>query len=136
MNDNRACGLFVTGTDTGVGKTYVSAMIARSLVAQGRRVGVYKPIASGCDNGIEGLVSHDAVTLWEAAGRPGTLDRVCPQCFRAPLAPPVAARLENRTVDGKLLRSGLDYWSQSSEIVIVEGAGGLMSPVSEDDYVA
>jgi dethiobiotin synthetase len=136
MNDNRCRGLFVTGTDTGVGKTYVAALIARSLVAEGRRVGVYKPVASGCEQTAEGLVSHDALTLWEAAGRPGTLEQVCPQCFAAPLAPPVAAKLEGRTVDSKLLRTGLDDWSRDYDIVIVEGVGGLMSPLTEDEYVA
>jgi dethiobiotin synthetase len=136
MNDNRCRGLFVTGTDTGVGKTYVAALIARSLVAEGRRVGVYKPVASGCEQTAEGLISHDALTLWEAAGRPGTLEQVCPQCFAAPLAPPVAAKLEDRTVDSKLLRTGLDVWSRDYDIVIVEGVGGLMSPLTDDEYVA
>ncbi len=136
MNDNRCRGLFVTGTDTGVGKTYVAALIARSLVVEGRRVGVYKPVASGCEQTAEGLVSHDALTLWEAAGRPGSLEQVCPQCFTAPLAPPVAAKLEGRTVDSKLLRTGLDVWSRDYDIVIVEGVGGLMSPLTEDEYVA
>ena len=81
-------GLFITGTDTGVGKTYVAALIARSLAASGRRVGVYKPAASGCPRDPDGrLVSGDAVALWEAAGQPGELEYVCPQCFAAPLGP-------------------------------------------------
>jgi dethiobiotin synthetase len=130
-------GLFITGTDTGVGKTYVAAMIARSLQAGGRRVGVYKPAASGCADGGQGqLVSEDAVNLWEAAGQPGDLERVCPQRFAAPLAPHLAARAEGRSIDPGLLRSGLDYWQACSDIVLVEGAGGLMSPLGDDEYVA
>lgn len=136
MNLKRPPGLFVTGTGTGVGKTYVASLLARSLAAAGRRVGVYKPAASGCDPLGGALVSEDAVKLWEAAGRPGELERVCPQRFAAPLAPPLAARQEGRTVDEALLRSGLDYWLERSETVIVEGAGGLMSPLSDNDYVA
>ncbi|HYW79764.1 MAG TPA: dethiobiotin synthase, partial [Thermoguttaceae bacterium] len=80
-------GLFITGTDTEVGKTYVASLIARSLVASGHRVGVYKPAASGCRLEAGVLVSDDAISLWEAAGRPGDLQHVCPQCFAAPLAP-------------------------------------------------
>jgi dethiobiotin synthetase len=128
--------LFITGTDTGVGKTYVAARIARALVATGRRVGVYKPAASGCARHGGILVSDDAVALWNAAGRPGELDRVCPQRFAAPLAPHLAARAEGKEIDAALLRDGIEYWQQRSEIVLVEGAGGLMSPLGDEDYVA
>jgi dethiobiotin synthetase len=132
----RIPGLFITGTDTGVGKTYVTAMIAREFAADGCKVGVYKPAASGCSrvNGV--LVSDDAVTLWNAAGRPGDLDRVCPQCFEAPLAPHLAALAEGRRLDAAELRQGLEYWRERSEIILVEGAGGLMSPMGENEYVA
>jgi dethiobiotin synthetase len=130
-------GLFITGTDTGVGKTYVAALIARWLAASGRRVGVYKPAASGCVHDAEGcLVSDDAVALWEAAGRPGDLEHVCPQRFAAPLAPHLAARAEGREIDAGLLRTGLDYWRSRSDIVLLEGAGGLMSPLGDGEYVA
>ena len=134
---NHVPGLFITGTDTGVGKTYVAALIARSLTVSGRRVGVYKPAASGCVRDAQGsLASEDAVALWEAAGRPGDLEHVCPQRFAAPLAPHLSARAEGREIDGDLLRTGLDYWRLRSEIVLVEGAGGLMSPLGDDEYVA
>ncbi|HEY1598798.1 MAG TPA: dethiobiotin synthase [Pirellulales bacterium] len=136
MPQQMARGLFITGTDTGVGKTYVTALIARALKSSGHRVGVYKPVASGCEPSDDSLVSDDAFTLWQAAGKPGSLEEVCPQRFRAPLAPHLAARAEDRSVDAALLRSGLDVWLASSDIVLVEGVGGLMSPVSDDDYVA
>lgn len=129
-------GLFITGTGTGVGKTYVAALIARALRATGRRVGVYKPVASGCEPRDGTLVSPDAVALWDAAGRPGTLWQVCPQLFAAPLAPHLAARAEGRRVDPQLLRTGIESWQATSDVVLVEGAGGLMSPVSDDDYNA
>src|SRR5215213_6650443 len=98
-----SCGLFITGTGTGVGKTYVGALIARALRGVGKRVGVYKPVASGCEMRDGELVSPDAVALWEAAGRPGTLQQVCPQLFAAALAPHLAARAEGRLVDSELL---------------------------------
>jgi dethiobiotin synthetase len=129
-------GLFITGTDTGVGKTYVAALVARALAAEGRRVGVYKPVASGCRREGDRLIADDALNLWEAAGRPGELERVCPQRFAAPLAPHLAARAEGARVDPKHLRSGLDYWLDRSDVLIVEGVGGLMSPLADDDYVA
>lgn len=135
-HSRRVPGLFITGTDTNVGKTYVGALIARQLRAEGRKVGVYKPAASGCRREDGKLVSDDAMTLWEAAGRPGPLERVSPQCFEAPLAPHLAAQLEGRQLDEKLLRRGLDYWRRRSEIILVEGAGGLMSPMGDDLYVA
>ena len=132
-----ARGLFITGTDTGVGKTYVTALIARSLRAAGHRVGVYKPAASGCPRDAQGqLVSDDAVAIWEAAGRPGDLEHVCPQRFAAPLAPHLAARAEAKQLDARLLRTGLDFWRDRSDVLLVEGAGGLMSPLGQREYVA
>lgn len=129
-------GLFITGTDTGVGKTYVAALVAKALRASGLRVGVYKPAASGCRREGGALVSDDAVALWEAAGRPGDLAHVCPQLFEAPLAPHLAAKAEGKRLDAALLRTGLDFWTQQSDVLLVEGAGGLMSPLGDDEYVA
>jgi dethiobiotin synthetase len=133
---NSVLGLFITGTDTGVGKTRVAAAIARALVQAGAKVGVYKPAASGCGRVGGKLVSEDAVLLWEAAARPGSLSRVCPQLFTAPLAPHLAALDEGTRLDEKLLRTGIDYWLERSEIVLVEGAGGLLSPLGKKKYVA
>ena len=129
-------GLFITGTDTGVGKTRVAATIARALTCDGWKVGVYKPAASGCERVGKELTSEDAVLLWEAAGRPGSLRRVCPQLFAAPLAPHLAAKAEGKQLDEPLLRSGIEYWLERSDIVLVEGAGGLLSPLGEEKYVA
>lgn len=129
-------GLFITGTGTEVGKTYVARLIAKALVRDGHRVGVYKPVASGCDVEDDELASGDAQALWEAASRPLELGDVCPQRFAASLAPHLAAREEGKKVDTELLRSGLNRWKQSSDIVLVEGAGGLMSPISDEDYNA
>jgi dethiobiotin synthetase len=132
-----ACGgLFVVGTDTAVGKTFVAARIAAVLARTGIRVGVYKPAASGCRRIGRTLVSDDAVALWDAAGRPGELKAVCPQRFAAPLAPHLAAKEERKEIDSRLLRRGIDYWRRRSDMIVVEGAGGLMSPVGDHDYVA
>lgn len=131
-----AAGLFITGTGTGVGKTYVGALVARALRTAGKRVGVYKPVASGCEIRDGKLLSPDAIALWEAAGQPGTLEQVCPQMFVAAVAPHLAARAEGQNVDRQQLRDGIDFWRKTSDMVLVEGAGGLMSPISDDDYNA
>jgi dethiobiotin synthetase len=110
--------------------------MARALVAAGRRVGVYKPAASGCRREGDTLVSDDALALWHAAGQPGELEHVCPQRFAVPLAPHLAARAEGRQLDADLLRRGIEYWQERSEIILVEGAGGLMSPLGEEEFVA
>jgi len=127
-------GLFITGTDTHVGKTFVSAIIARQLRHEGHDVGAYKPVASGCvrEGGI--LISEDALALWEAAGRPGDLNRVCPQRFAAALAPQLAAKAEGRDVDKTLLRQGIEYWRERSDVMVVEGVGGLLSPLTEGPF--
>ncbi len=126
-------GLFVTGTDTDVGKTAVAVAIVRGLMRDGLqsglRVGVYKPVASGVPTG--GAAGSDMARLWEAAGRPLSLEAVCPQRFEAAISPPRSALAEGRRIDETLLRSGFDAWRNASDIVIVEGAGGLFSPLGE-----
>jgi dethiobiotin synthetase len=129
-------GIFVTGNDTDVGKTHVAAMIAKAVAASGLRVGVYKPTASGCHAEGGQLLSTDALNLWQAAGSPGELERVCPQRFAAPLAPNLAAAAEGKKLDRELLRTGLNYWRERSDFLVIEGAGGLMSPLCDDEYVA
>jgi dethiobiotin synthetase len=124
--------LFFTGTDTDVGKTYVAALAVRELTQSGRRVGVYKPVASGCVVQGSDLVSSDAVNLWEASGQIHALHNVCPQRFIAPLAPQSAAKLEGKQVDESLLLGGIDSVAQGVDMIVAEGAGGLMSPLSEN----
>ncbi len=127
-------GFFVTGTNTEIGKTFVTSLLAAQFVTLGKTVGVYKPVASGCRLVDGQLVSDDALALWNAAGQPQSLDDVTPQLFQAALAPNVAAKQESKTVDAALIREGLSKW-QTGDVVFVEGVGGLMSPISDDDLV-
>jgi dethiobiotin synthetase len=136
MNPKPTRGLFITGTGTGVGKTYVACLIAESLARAGLRVGVYKPVASGCRLHDGAVLSDDALALWNAAGRPGTLPDVCPQAFLASLAPHLAARAEQKEVDADLLIAGARLWKGRCDVLLVEGAGGLMSPVTDELYAA
>src|SRR6186713_405089 len=106
MSAKRPSGLFITGTDTNVGKTYVAMIIARRMFEDGIRVGVYKPVLSGYSHdhlhhaaSIPPDCQDDDFVLWRAAGSRGELTKVCPQRFRAPIAPHLAARIEGRAVD-------------------------------------
>ncbi len=127
-------GLFIAGTNTDAGKTYVSALIAKQLHRSGLRVGVYKPVASGCVVQDNTLISSDAVYLWEAAGKPLNLEAVCPQRFAAPITPHLSALQEGKTLDRETITTGLSVWKDHCDIVIVEGAGGLMTPLNEKEY--
>lgn len=122
---------FIAGTDTDVGKTYVASLVIRRLCQLGKSVGVYKPVASGCTDQDGVRIADDAVRLWQAAGCLGTLDEVCPQRFLAPLAPPAAAEREGTSVDAERLSAAARVWRDRCDILIIEGAGGLFSPLAD-----
>lgn len=126
-------GLFVTATDTGVGKTAVAAALAHALRARGIDVGVAKPVQSG---GLADDPDGDAMLLREASGVEDPLELVCPYAFAAPLAPLVAARGEGRTVERVQVLSALEALAARHDVVVVEGAGGLLVPVGEDWTIA
>ena len=116
--------LLVTGTDTGVGKTFVACALVTALRQRGLRVAVMKPV----ETGVQGK-PEDARALRAAAADPGPLDDICPYRFRAPLAPVVAARLEGTTVDVARLLALVARRRQGADILVIEGAGGLLVPL-------
>ncbi len=122
-------GLFVTGTDTGVGKTFVARGIASALRARSVRVGVMKPVETGCGPGPVRRPA-DAIALQAAAGSALALDRICPYRLDAPLAPDVAARLANARIDPAVIITAFRAIEQAHDITLVEGAGGLLVPIS------
>jgi dethiobiotin synthetase len=128
-------GLFVVGTDTGVGKTRVASAIARTLVEAGRRVGVLKPVATG---GVG--ASDDTSTLIAAIGGGVPREHVTPITFEEPLAPPVAARRQGTPLEFvqvlRALARALDWWADRADLMIVEGVGGLLCPLAEGATVA
>jgi dethiobiotin synthetase len=128
--------LFVTGTDTGVGKTVVCAALAAALNGRGVRVGYLKPVATGCLRQGGELVSPDVEFVRTAAGLDQPLELMSPIRFATPLAPPAAARAEGRRVDLKPAYAAWRALKQDREVLIVEGVGGLLAPLTEDLTVA
>jgi dethiobiotin synthetase len=116
--------LFITGTDTGVGKTVFAALSTVYLRQQGFRVAALKPLCSGGRD--------DARQLRAAAGKVLSLDEVNPWHFRAPLAPVLAARQEGKRVRLREVVKQIHRVAKRFEVVVVEGAGGLLSPMGED----
>jgi len=119
-------GCFVTGTDTGVGKTVAATALVRALRARGVDVGVQKPI----ETGVEAPGPADAIALRAAAGDTDPLADVCPQQFALPAAPTVAAAAEDRSVDLAAIDAAFARIASRHEFVVVEGAGGLLVPAA------
>jgi dethiobiotin synthetase len=119
-------GWFVTGTDTGVGKTVVACALAEMLRARRLDVGVMKPIETGV--GPQGPL--DAIALLEAARADDPLDLICPQRFELPAAPSVAAAREGREVDLDAIRDAFAKLRARHEHLLVEGAGGMLVPIA------
>jgi dethiobiotin synthetase len=129
-------GLFITGTDTGVGKTIVAAALAMILREAGADVGVMKPVATGCVRRREGLVSEDAELLAKAADVPEPLAEISPIRLAEPLAPTVAAARAHLTLDLAPMWAAWRRLRSAHDIMLVEGIGGLLCPVTPKESVA
>jgi len=123
--------MFVTGTDTNVGKTVVTGAIGQWFRRRGTRVGVCKPMATGCERRREGLVSEDAEFLAVTCDSPHPLDLICPQRFSEPLAPAVAAQRARVEIEWPSIQASLTTIERDSELTLVEGAGGILVPIDE-----
>jgi dethiobiotin synthetase len=129
-------GFFVTGTDTGVGKTIVATALTRALVARGLRIAVMKPIASGSDPTPEGPRNSDALALMAAANVPAAYEAVNPYCFLPPISPHIAAQDSGTVIDLALLRRRFEALASVADCVIVEGAGGWLAPIGDHAAMA
>lgn len=123
-------GLFVTGTDTGVGKTLIAGGIANVLRNNGKKVGVFKPVGSGCTHQHEGLVNADAEFLRTCSHCNFSLSEINPVGYVTPAAPLVCEEFENRAVDFPKIAEAYKKICADSEYVIVEGIGGVRVPIS------
>jgi dethiobiotin synthetase len=127
--DRRVRGLFVTGTDTGVGKTLVAAALARFLAGRGIRVGVMKPVESGVPNPAE--LGEDGTLLRWAAGCDEPAALVSPYRFAEPLAPSLAAERAGVDIQLPRLTEAARHLAARHDFLIVEGAGGLLVPLAK-----
>jgi len=122
-------GVFITGTDTGVGKTFFACQLSALLRHSGYHVGVMKPAESGCPERQGKLFPEDAIRLKEASGSQDPLDKICPYQLREPLAPSVAAQCQGIILEIDKLMDVYGEISSGHDITLVEGAGGLMVPL-------
>jgi dethiobiotin synthetase len=124
---------FITATGTEIGKTFVASGLIRHWRAAGRKIDALKPVATGFDPAT--VVTSDAGVLLAALGRPVTpaeIDRISPWRFAAPLSPDMAARRENRNIDfDVLVKFSRDAIARADDLLLIEGIGGLMVPLTE-----
>jgi len=125
-------GIFVTGTDTGVGKTIVTAAIAWNLIQAGRKVAVMKPVQTGT------IISGptDIEFVQKVLGPDSSLDVSCPYMFPDPVAPLVASMLSGERIDIRSIEDSYSKLAGQNDTVIVEGAGGLQVPILEDYFMS
>jgi dethiobiotin synthetase len=129
-------GVFVAGTDTGVGKTFVSAGLAAATVRAGHRVAVMKPVAAGADRTAAGLRNEDALALMAAAGSTAPYEDVNPWCLPTPVSPHIAAAEAGVRIDVAALPATAARLAQGADLLLVEGAGGWRAPIGPRETMA
>lgn len=127
---------FVTGTDTEVGKTYVSVRLLRALRAAGHTVLAMKPVAAGCEEQQGAWLNSDVEALRQAASFPVPRAVMNPYCFQPPISPHLAAEEAGEAIEPARLRQSLAKLQTQAELVLVEGAGGWYSPISRTQTMA
>lgn len=133
---HRTRALFVTGTDTGVGKTVIAAALLRGLRERGQRVAGMKPVASGCRKSPDGIVSDDALALIAEASESAPYRIVNPYGFIPPIAPHVAAVEAGTRIDLRELERAYRILSGLADVVVIEGAGGWLTPIDAKHALA
>jgi len=131
-----ARSFFVTGTDTGVGKTVIACALVRGFAAAGERVAVMKPVASGAERTAQGLRNADALALMEAANVPLSYAQVNPYCFEPAISPHIAAEDARIRIDIGTIRTIMGALEAISDRVVVEGVGGWLAPIGARESMA
>ncbi|MBI5902938.1 MAG: dethiobiotin synthase [Deltaproteobacteria bacterium] len=127
---------FITATDTNAGKTRITAGLASALSGMGVDSGVMKPVETGCKEIDGALVPTDAIALKEAANSPDPLDLINPYRFAAPLAPSIASRMAGVEISLSRIGECFQEIYGRHDLILVEGAGGLLVPLTEDKTIA
>jgi dethiobiotin synthetase len=125
-------GFFITGTDTGVGKTHVACLLVEALKRQGLRVAVMKPVAAGVD--ADG-VNEDVRRLMAAANVPASMELVNPYCFAPAIAPHLAAAQAGVSMRMEVIAHAYGQLAAQADVVVVEGAGGFLVPLNGDVWM-
>ncbi len=125
-------GIFITGTDTGVGKTLITGALAVSLKKRGHQVGIMKPIATGCVEMTEGMVSEDVRFLAHCTETGEISTEMNRYRFLEPVSPHLAARLEKKKIELAPIQSDLETLQAEFDLVLVEGVGGFKVPLGQD----
>jgi len=133
---NRTRGYFITGTDTGVGKTTVALGLMAHLQGQGKTVAAMKPVASGCTHGDAGLENADARDLQYQSSVAMPYETVNPYAFEPPIAPHIAAAQAGVTIELDRIRLAFTEIAHRVDYVVVEGAGGWLVPLNETETLA
>jgi len=124
-----ALRLFVTGTDTGIGKTRMAVALCKAFGTTGRRVAAMKPVASGCEATAHGLRNEDAAALLAAMNVRASYAEVNPYAFEPAIAPHIAAAEVGRSIDFDVLDRCYERLTLQSDVTLVEGAGGWLAPL-------
>jgi dethiobiotin synthetase len=132
----RPRGVFVTGTDTEVGKTVVATALVRTLVGAGLKVAVMKPVAAGAAATPEGPRNEDAVALMEAANASNVYSLVNPYCLEIPASPHIAAAKAGISLEFPRIAFAFETLAQTADLVVVEGAGGWYAPINHTQTMA
>ena len=133
MSASNGRGVLVTGTDTGVGKTLVACALLQALATRGVRAVGMKPVAAGCEEREGKLVNDDVAALVAASSVQGAPDLVNPYCFRPAVAPHLAAEHAGESISLDRIQRAYAALCNSADYVVVEGAGGLLVPLSRNE---
>lgn len=128
-------GFFITGTDTGVGKTVIAAAIIKMIHALGVNVCGMKPVETDCSRIGDNLYPSDGMFLKKAAGMEETINHVTPYCFETPVAPSLASEMEGRPVNIDIIIGEYRALAKRYHAVVVEGIGGILVPLKRDYFV-
>ncbi len=131
-----AKGFFVTGTDTGVGKTVIAAALIKALDLLGIRACGMKPIETGCTGEGHSLIPSDGMFLKSIARMNEPVNSISPCCLRSPLAPMVAAEIEGATIDLDKIKRSFVKLTETYQAIVVEGVGGLLVPITKNYFIS
>lgn len=126
--------LFITGTGTDVGKTFVTGLIIKKLSEAGKKVAYYKAAMSGNDRGLDGnLIPGDALYVKNISGSAQSLEEMCPYIYEHAVSPHLASRIEGNPVQMDIIKQGFDATCRKYDYITMEGSGGILCPLCFDE---